>query len=59
MTAAARVEVGGDAKTYVHAQPAEGQAGAKNVVAFGATFPQAGLYKGWGRFKRGGQVRVD
>jgi hypothetical protein len=52
------VVVSADAKTYVHAHPAEGQAGAKNAVAFGATFPQAGLYKGWGQFKRGGQVRV-
>lgn len=52
------VVVSADAKTYVHAHPAEGQTGAKNTVAFGATFPQAGLYKGWGQFKRGGQVRV-
>lgn len=52
------VVVSADAKTYVHAHPAAGQAGAKNVVAFGATFPRAGLYKGWGQFKRGGQVRV-
>ncbi len=52
------VVVSADAKTYVHAHPAEGQSVAKNVVAFGATFPRAGLYKGWGQFKRGGQVRV-
>lgn len=52
------VVVSADGKQYVHAHPAEGQAGAKNTVAFGATFPQAGLYKGWGQFKRGGQVRV-
>lgn len=52
------VVVSADATRYVHAHPAEGQAGAKNVVAFGAAFPQAGLYKGWGQFKRGGQVGV-
>jgi hypothetical protein len=52
------VVVSADAARYVHAHPAEGQYGPKNVVAFGATFPQAGTYKGWGQFKRGGQVRV-
>ncbi|MBA4066939.1 MAG: hypothetical protein C0501_25175 [Isosphaera sp.] len=52
------VVVSADATRYVHAHPAEGRAGAGNVVAFGATFPQAGLYKGWGQFKRGGVVRV-
>jgi hypothetical protein len=52
------VVVSADATRYVHAHPAEGPSRAKNVVAFGATFPQAGLYKGWGQFKRGGQVSV-
>lgn len=52
------VVVSADATRYVHAHPAEGQTGAKNVVEFGATFPQAGVYKGWGQFKRGGRVRV-
>jgi hypothetical protein len=52
------VVVSADAARYVHAHPTEGQAGPKNVVAFGAMFPQAGIYKGWGQFKRGGQVRV-
>jgi hypothetical protein len=52
------VVVSADAARYVHAHPDEGKAAGKNVVAFGASFPQAGLYKGWGQFKRGGQVRV-
>lgn len=51
------VVVSGDAKTYVHAHPAE-KSEAKNVVTFGAAFPSPGVYKGWGQFKRGGQVRV-
>lgn len=52
------VIVSADATRYVHAHPAEGKPAGKNVVEFGASFPQAGLYKGWGQFKRGGQVRV-
>lgn len=46
-----------DGKEYVHAHPADGKT-APGVVAFQAHFPKAGLYKGWGQFKRGGQVRV-
>lgn len=49
--------VSADATRYVHAHPA-GDKTAKNVVTFGAVFPEAGLYKGWGQFKRGGTVRV-
>ena len=30
----------------------------ENNAEFEAHFPEAGLYKGWGQFKRGGQVRV-
>ncbi|VTU01456.1 Uncharacterized protein OS=Desulfomicrobium baculatum (strain DSM 4028 / VKM B-1378) GN=Dbac_0494 PE=4 SV=1 [Gemmataceae bacterium] len=52
------VVVSADVTRYVHAHPADGHAGAKNVVAFGATFPQGGMYKGWGQFKRDGHVRV-
>lgn len=52
------VIVSADGKQYVHAHPDMGQTEAKNVVVFGATFPQAGLYKGWGQFKRAGQVRI-
>jgi hypothetical protein len=51
------VVVSADAKRYVHAHPDE-KAEAKNVVTFGAAFPAAGVYKGWGPFKRGGQVCI-
>ena len=51
------VVVSADGKQYVHAHPDE-KSEAKNVVTFGAAFPSPGLYKGWGQFKRGGQVRV-
>ncbi len=51
------VVVSADGKQYVHAHPDE-KSEAKNVVTFGAAFPSSGLYKGWGQFKRGGQVRV-
>jgi hypothetical protein len=42
---------------YVHVHPAGGDA-ARGTVEFEAHFPEAGLYKGWGQFKRDGQVRV-
>lgn len=51
------VVVSADAKQYVHAHPDE-KTEAKHVVTFGATFPEAGLYKGWGQFKREGEVRI-
>jgi hypothetical protein len=51
------VVVSADAKQYVHAHPTSG-GGAKNVVSFQAHFPVAGLYKGWGQFKRAGRVHV-
>lgn len=51
------VVVSADAKKYVHAHPIE-KAEAKHVVTFEAAFPSPGLYKGWGQFKRGGQVRI-
>ncbi len=46
-----------DGERYVHAHPDE-KSEAKNVVTFGAAFPSPGVYKGWGQFKRAGQVRV-
>jgi len=52
------VVISEDGKEYVHAHPAEGKPAAGNVVAFQAHFPRAGLYKGWGQFRRGGEVRV-
>jgi hypothetical protein len=42
---------------YVHVHPAGGDA-AQGMVEFEAHFPEPGLYKGWGQFKRSGQVRV-
>ncbi len=51
------VVVSADARQYVHAHPAVGD-GAKNVVSFQAHFPAAGVYKGWGQFKRSGRVHV-
>jgi hypothetical protein len=51
------VVVSADAKKYVHAHPSE-KSEAKHVVTFEAAFPSPGLYKGWGQFKRGGQVRI-
>lgn len=51
------VVVSADGRQYVHAHPDE-KPEAKNVVTFGAAFPSPGVYKGWGQFKRGGQVRI-
>ena len=47
-----------DGKQYVHAHPADDKKAMSNVVAFDAHFPQSGLYKGWGQFKRQGQVHI-
>ena len=52
------VVISQDGKRYVHAHPEDDRKAGGNVVAFGAHFPKAGLYKGWGQFKRGGEVRV-
>jgi hypothetical protein len=52
------VVISADAGQYVHAHPTDGPAGSKSAVAFAAQFPQAGVYKGWGQFKRGGRVQV-
>lgn len=46
-----------DGKEYVHAHPADGKT-APGLVAFQAHFPKAGLYKGWGQFRRKDTVRV-
>lgn len=51
------VVVSADGKQYVHAHPTAG-GGEKNVVSFQAHFPAAGVYKGWGQFKRAGRVLV-
>jgi hypothetical protein len=42
---------------YVHVHPVAGDAD-RGTVGFDAHFPEPGLYKGWGQFKTGGQVRV-
>jgi hypothetical protein len=42
---------------YVHVHPGGGDA-ARGAVEFEAHFPEPGLYKGWGQFKRDGRVRV-
>ena len=44
-------------RRYVHVHPV-GAEPARGAVEFEATFPTAGLYKGWGQFKHGGKVRV-
>jgi len=45
-----------DGKEYVHAHPEKGKA--DQAVVFMAHFPGAGLYKGWGQFRRQDQIRV-
>lgn len=47
-----------DGGEYAHARPAEGVKGPANAVAFQAHLHRTGLYKGWGEFERGGEVRV-
>jgi hypothetical protein len=49
--------VSADGTRYVHVHPAGGDA-ARGTVEFVAHFPEPGVYKGWGQFKRGGRVRV-
>jgi hypothetical protein len=49
--------VGAGTGRYVHVHPAGGDA-ARGTVEFEAHFPEPGLYKGWGQFKRDGRVRV-
>lgn len=50
-------EVSADATQFVHSHPVGGD-GEKNRVTFTVHFRTAGLYKGWGQFKRGGRVQV-
>jgi hypothetical protein len=52
------VVISQDGKQYVHAHPAEEKKSETGVVIFHAHFPNPGLYKGWGQFKRQGQVHV-
>jgi hypothetical protein len=52
------VVISSDGTQYVHAHPAESHSATKNVVKFMAHIPTPGLYKGWGQFRRTGEVRV-
>jgi hypothetical protein len=52
------VVLSADGKEYVHAHPIEGKADTAGRVAFMVHFPKAGMYKGWGQFKRAGKVAV-
>lgn len=51
------VVISADGKEYVHAHPAEEQAEAGRV-GFEARFGKAGIYKGWGQFRRGGKIHT-
>lgn len=52
------VVISADGKHYVHAHPASEKETAKNRVVFHAHFPSTGLFKGWGQFRRQGEIRV-
>jgi hypothetical protein len=52
------VVVSQDGRLYVHSHPMDEKKANTNVVNFMAHFPQPGLYKGWGQFKRQGQVHI-
>ena len=45
------VVLSADGKQYVHSNPMEGKS-AGATVAFAVHFPRAGIYKGWGQFRR-------
>jgi len=49
------VVLSADAKKYVHAHPKD-VSSADGKVHFEVHFPNAGLYKTWGQFQRGGKV---
>lgn len=49
--------VSADATQFVHAHPSDSP-GQKSRVTFSAHFEKPGIYKGWGQFKRGGQVQI-
>ena len=52
------VVLSSDGKQYVHAHPAEEKVDKGHRVVFMAHFMKAGLYKGWGQFRRSGKVEV-
>jgi hypothetical protein len=47
-----------DGKQYVHAHPASEKESAKQKVVFQAHFSNAGVFKGWGQFRRQDRVHV-
>lgn len=49
------VVLSADGKQYVHSHPAE-EKSSGGAVAFEAHFPSAGIYKGWGQFRRSDKV---
>lgn len=52
------VIVSEDGQEYVHAHPGNEGDATDGRVAFEAHFTKPGLYKGWGQFQRGGEVRT-
>jgi hypothetical protein len=46
-----------DGKQYVHAHPSE-ENSATDTVVFKAHFPEPGIYKAWGEFRRGDRVHA-
>jgi hypothetical protein len=51
------VVISADGKEYVHAHPGDEQAEAGHV-GFVARFAKPGVYKGWGQFRREGEIRT-
>ncbi len=49
------VVLSADGKQYVHSHPLE-EKSSGGAVAFAAHFPNPGIYKGWGQFRRSGTV---
>ena len=49
------VVLSADGKQYVHSHPLDGTS-SDSAVAFEAHFPQPGIYKGWGQFRRSDTV---
>ena len=52
------VVLSAEGKQYVHAHPASGKESAKQRVIFQAHFSNAGVFKGWGQFRRQDRIHV-
>lgn len=52
------VVLSADGKQYVHAHPASEKESAKQRVVFQAHFSNAGVFKGWGQFRRQDRIHV-